>query len=42
MTLSEERRPRAKQAKDAGSAAVAVTAIGVGVAWVCALVGLAW
>jgi diacylglycerol kinase (ATP) len=40
--VSEERRPRAKQAKDAGSAAVAVTAIGVGVAWVCALVGLAW
>jgi diacylglycerol kinase (ATP) len=38
--VSEERRPRAKQAKDAGSAGVAVTAVAVGVAWVCVLVGL--
>lgn len=39
--VSEARRPRAKQAKDAGSAAVAVTGVAVGVAWVCILVGLA-
>jgi diacylglycerol kinase (ATP) len=38
--ISEERRPRAKQAKDAGSACVAVTAVGVGVAWVCVITGL--
>jgi diacylglycerol kinase (ATP) len=37
--ISEARRPRAKQAKDAGSAGVAVTAVGVGVAWVCILIG---
>lgn len=37
--ISEERRPRAKQAKDAGSAGVAVTAVAVGLAWVCILVG---
>ena len=35
--VSEARRPRAKQAKDAGSAAVALTAVGVGVAWASAL-----
>jgi diacylglycerol kinase (ATP) len=35
--VSEARRPRAKQAKDAGSAAVAVAAVGVGVAWIVAL-----
>ncbi len=40
--ISTEHRPAAKQAKDAGSAAVAVTAIGVGVGWVCVLVGLIW
>jgi diacylglycerol kinase (ATP) len=40
--ISEEKRDRARQAKDAGSAAVAVSAIGVGVAWVCAIVGLVW
>jgi diacylglycerol kinase (ATP) len=40
--ISEERRPRAKQAKDAGSAAVAITAVAVGVAWVAILTGLAW
>jgi diacylglycerol kinase (ATP) len=39
--IGEGRRPRAKQAKDAGSAAVAVTGVAVGVAWVCILVGLA-
>jgi diacylglycerol kinase (ATP) len=35
--VSEARRPRAKQAKDAGSAAVAVAAAAVGVAWAAAL-----
>lgn len=35
--VSEARRPRAKQAKDAGSAAVALGGIAVGVAWACAL-----
>lgn len=35
--LSEARRPRAKQAKDAGSAAVALGGIAVGVAWASAL-----
>ena len=39
--ISEERRPRAKQAKDAGSAAVAVTAVAFGVAWVVVLARLA-
>ncbi len=38
--VSEERRPRAKQAKDAGSACVAVSAVAVGVAWVCVLAGM--
>ncbi len=38
--ISEAKRDRAKQANDAGSAAVAVAAIGVGVAWVCVIVGL--
>ncbi len=32
--ISTEKRDRAGQAKDAGSAAVAVSAVGVGVAWV--------
>ena len=40
--ISTEHRDAAKQAKDCGSAAVAVTAIGVGVAWVCVIVGLIW
>ena len=40
--ISEEKRDRARQAKDAGSAAVAVTAVAVGVAWVCVLCGLIW
>lgn len=38
--ISEERHPLAGQAKDAGSAGVAVTAIAAGVAWVVLLVGL--
>jgi len=38
--ISLEKRDLAKQAKDCGSAAVAVTAIGVGVGWVCVLIGL--
>lgn len=38
--IGTERRDAAKQAKDCGSAAVAVTAVGVGVGWVCVLVGL--
>lgn len=37
--ISEEIDPRAKRAKDAGSAMVAVTAIAGGVAWVVVLVG---
>lgn len=37
--ISEDRHPRAKKAKDCGSAAVAVTAIAGGVAWVALLVG---
>ncbi|WP_296423778.1 diacylglycerol kinase [Yoonia sp.] len=32
-----DKRDAAKQAKDCGSAAVAVTAIGVGIAWICVL-----
>ncbi|WP_341365461.1 diacylglycerol kinase [Yoonia sp. BS5-3] len=40
--ISPKRRDAAKQAKDCGSAAVAVTAIGVGVAWVCVIAGLIW
>ena len=40
--ISESRRDRARQAKDAGSAAVAVSALGVGVAWICAIAGLVW
>ncbi len=35
--VSEKRRPAAKQAKDAGSAGVAVTAVAVGVAWLVVL-----
>lgn len=38
--ISEEKRDRARQAKDAGSAGVAVTAVAVGVAWVCVIGGL--
>ena len=39
--ISLEKRDLAKQAKDCGSAAVALMAIGVGIAWVCVLIGLA-
>lgn len=35
--ISEDKRDRARQAKDAGSAAVAVSGIAVGVAWVVIL-----
>lgn len=38
--IGTERRDAAKQAKDCGSACVAVTAIGVGVGWACVIVGL--
>ena len=38
--ISTDKRDAAKQAKDCGSAAVAVTAIGVGVAWVCVIARL--
>ena len=37
--ISEELDPRAKRAKDAGSAMVAVTAIAGGVAWLVVLLG---
>ncbi len=40
--ISTERRDAAKQAKDCGSAAVAVTAVGVGVGWLCVIAGLIW
>lgn len=40
--ISTEKRELAKQAKDCGSAAVALTAIGVGVGWVCVILGLVW
>lgn len=35
-----DRRDAAKQAKDAGSAAVAVSAVAVGIAWLCVVIGL--
>ncbi len=38
--IGTQKRDAAKHAKDCGSAAVAVTAIGVGVAWVSVIVGL--
>jgi len=37
--ISTEHRDAARQAKDAGSAAVAVTGVAVGVAWVCVIFG---
>ncbi len=40
--ISEEQRDRAKQAKDAGSAGVAVTAVAVGVAWIGVISSLIW
>lgn len=38
--ISTEKRELAQQAKDCGSAAVAVSGIGVGVGWVCVIIGL--
>jgi len=38
--ISIEQRPAAKHAKDAGSAAVAITAIATGVAWLVIIVDL--
>lgn len=38
--IGTDRRVLAGQAKDCGSAAVAVTAVAVGVAWICVIVGL--
>lgn len=38
--ISEDQHPLAKQAKDAGSAAVAVSAVAAGVAWLAVLWGL--
>ena len=38
--IGTEKRDLARQAKDCGSAAVAVTAVGVGVGWICVIVGL--
>ena len=40
--IGTDKRDAAKHAKDCGSAAVAVTAVGVGVAWVCVIAGLIW
>lgn len=40
--IGTDHRALAGQAKDCGSAAVAVTAVGVGVAWVCVIAGLIW
>ncbi len=38
--ISDAQRDRAKQAKDAGSAAVALMGVGVGVGWICILWGM--
>ncbi len=38
--ISLEKRNAAKYAKDAGSAAVAVTGVAVGIAWICVIIGL--
>jgi len=38
--ISPDQRDAAKYAKDCGSAAVAVTAVAVGIAWLCVIVGL--
>ena len=40
--IGTEKRDAAKYAKDCGSAAVAVTAVAVGVAWASVIVGLIW
>ncbi|WP_438955356.1 diacylglycerol kinase [Cognatiyoonia sp.] len=37
--ISTEKRELAQQAKDCGSAAVAVSGIGVGIGWVCVIIG---
>jgi diacylglycerol kinase (ATP) len=37
--LSTDRDPRAKKAKDCGSAAVALTALAGGIAWLVVLIG---
>lgn len=38
--ISTDQRPAAKQAKDCGSAAVAICGIAVGLAWVMVIIGL--
>lgn len=38
--ISESQRDRARQAKDAGSAAVALMGVGVGLEWICIIWGL--
>ena len=38
--VSVETRDAARQAKDAGSAAVAVAAVAAGIGWICAIVGV--
>lgn len=38
--ISTDRRAAAQQAKDAGSAAVAITGVAVGVAWICVILGI--
>ena len=40
--ISTAQRAAAKQAKDCGSAAVAVAGVAVGVGWVCVIAGLIW
>ena len=38
--ISEDKRDRAKQAKDTASAAVAIAAIAVGLAWIVIIFGI--
>ena len=38
--IGTDKRDLARQAKDCGSAAVAVTAVAVGIGWICVLIGL--
>ena len=40
--ISDQLRPAAQQAKDAGSATVAITAIATGVAWLVIISGIYW
>lgn len=40
--ISTDQHPHAAKAKDCGSAAVAVTALAAGIAWVCVLYGRYW